>query len=240
MYLSKKMLHYLRFPSLTLGLATSSILISAISAKAQFKICNKTDSQIITAVVFKENQRWVASGWWSLDPEECETVIGGDLRNRYYYVHGHTPNRDKVWGDKVSFCVSRKAFNSLLDGNCSDSEKFSEVDTEDYQSFTWNLTCSNCNEGKGFGLDGFELPQGNLVRLCNYLRSEQTVTTTISFPGISDQRRTIIPNSCLVVGLGRGTGRARIRGTTPNGTQWNSSIPVKARQETMYTRFSFR
>lgn len=219
--------------------AASAVVILQDPARAEFTLCNKTDSQVITAVGFKEKGKWVSSGWWTLDPEECKVAIGGDLKNKYYYVHGHTVERNIVWEESHTFCVKYgQVFNSIPNSNCSDgSEKFFQVDTGESRSFTQNLTLKS--EEPSFPLGDDELPEGNIVSLCNP-SSENTVTASISLAG-NNNSRSIPPKNCRIVSFQRATGRARISASSSNGSRWNSSIPVKSRRNyAEYTTFQFR
>jgi uncharacterized membrane protein len=217
--------------------SASAVVILQDPAQAELKLCNKTNSQVFTAVGFQENGRWVSSGWWTLDPEECKTVIGGNLKNKYYYVHGHTVERNTVWEGSHPFCVTQQGFNSLPDGNCSErSEKFFQVDTGDHSSFTQSLTLQS--QGPSIPLEDDEIPDGNAVGLCNPSR-RNTVTANISLAGASHQRE-LRPNTCFYISFGRVTGRARINASSSSGARWSSSVPVKTRRQfSDYTTFNF-
>jgi uncharacterized membrane protein len=218
--------------------SASAVVILQDPAQAELNLCNKTNSQVFTAVGFQENGRWVSSGWWTLDPEECKTVISGNLKNKYYYVHGQTPERNLVWGDSYEYCVTQQPFNSIPKGNCSErSERFFQVDTGDYSSFTQNLTLEG--QPPSFPLEGDEVPtNGNAVGLCNSSR-RHTVTAIISLAGVR-QERELRPETCSYINFGRVTGRARINASSSSGSRWNSSVPVKTRRQfSDYTTFKF-
>lgn len=225
------------------GLTTLAVILPQEPASAELRFCNQSDSQMLTAVGFKENGRWVSSGWYTIDPEDCRVVLSGNLRSRYYYAHAHTPSRAREWGNGYTFCVTNRAFNSLPDGNCSErTEEFSQVDTQNYTSYTWNFTCDSCDaeNAQGFGLDGFDLPEGNLVRLCNNLPYQASVTATVSASGTRSVRASGIPlGECRFVSVGRATGRARISATASNGRSWTSSARIRGGSDD-YTTFSFR
>lgn len=80
--------------------------LSARDAHAWFKICNKRSAGMYVAYahylartdeLVRECSRifgggcpysaWEVRGWWRLEPNQCATVLSGDIQNRYSYIH---------------------------------------------------------------------------------------------------------------------------------------------------------
>jgi len=111
-------------------------------AFASFKICNESGEQIAVAIAYKDTdaQNWVSRGWWNLDDGECKTPLGGDLKNKYYYLRGDGDSH--YWGGDYKFCVDNDNKFTLneADSTCDyDYEGFLEIDTGDASSFTYTF-----------------------------------------------------------------------------------------------------
>lgn len=135
--------------------ATGSLALPG-AARAEFKVCNKSGQTASVSFGYRHAERgWTSEGWWVVEPGDCTTIVTGELANRYYYVYA-TGDEGGTWsGTKRQkgghFCVSSKKFTlyneHYLEGDTLDCEKrgyktrkFDEIDTEDYEDFTYNLT----------------------------------------------------------------------------------------------------
>ena len=86
--------------------AFGAFALSSQDAHAWFKICNKRSAGMYVAYshylastneVIYECSRifgggcpysaWEVRGWWRLEPNQCATVLSGDIKNRFNYVH---------------------------------------------------------------------------------------------------------------------------------------------------------
>ena len=73
------------------GLIALAALIVMITtntsvARADLKLCNKTDNRVGVALGYKDQQGWASEGWWNIAPMGCETLLKGPLIARYYYI----------------------------------------------------------------------------------------------------------------------------------------------------------
>lgn len=89
---------------------------------------------------------WSKKGWWSLEPGETKTVLGGDLEdiNRYFYYYGETGDRTTQWAGSFFTCIPQTAFDWCLNTCDTNPETrnlgLREVDIGDYDTYTVNLT----------------------------------------------------------------------------------------------------
>lgn len=103
-------------------LAIAALIFLAAPVHAQLSFCNKTAKSVNIAIRFMdENKNWRTKGWYNFTPGECASVIGGDLRNRYYYYYAKRSDGVQ-WGGSsgdVRLCVKSTAFD-IQDCNFSD------------------------------------------------------------------------------------------------------------------------
>jgi len=129
--------------------ASAALLTVTTSARADFRVCNKSSHDQVDVAYGHQtrNEEWLSEGWWTVTRGQCATLVTGPLRSRYFYVYGKSS--DTVWqGDESQesgvFCTRNEKFTLPGDMDCEragyDTHKFIEVDTGDYDSFTYNLT----------------------------------------------------------------------------------------------------
>lgn len=128
--------------------AASAVLLAAVllpagPALAGLEICNGTADRHSVAIGYGDEGTWVSEGWWTLASGACKTVVGGRLKQRYYYyrVDGETPD---FAGEGYFFCTTRKAFTIRGDENCAarghDRDDFAKIDTgPDARDFTFTV-----------------------------------------------------------------------------------------------------
>lgn len=112
-------------------------------ANAGLSICNKADVEHSFAVAFKNGDAYVSKGWWNIVPGECKIVIGGDLKQRYYYFRANATGREFTGGE-YAFCTIGDAFDIVGDENCASrgytKTLFKKLDTgKSAKEFTLNL-----------------------------------------------------------------------------------------------------
>jgi uncharacterized membrane protein len=130
------------------ALTVATLLAASTAVYAGFRVCNRSsESEIDVAYGHQtRNDEWLSEGWWTVRRGHCETLVGGSLRHRYYYVYGKSEGR--VWEagkgqDGGDFCTKNEKFTLPGDMNCAragyDTHKFDQIDTEDYDDYTYNL-----------------------------------------------------------------------------------------------------
>ncbi len=111
-------------------LAAFAALLASSPARAELQICNQTHRALSIAIGYNSGADWVSEGWWNIDPRECRTVVGGDLKQRYYYYHASDPG---FKNENYIFCTETKPFTIVGDTNCAargfETAHFSEIDT---------------------------------------------------------------------------------------------------------------
>lgn len=126
--------------------ATALIGMSG-AAQASLEICNDTTALQSVSVGYEAPDGWTSEGWWNVDPGECKTVVGGDLKDRYYYMRAEVKGGD-FEGDGFYFCTSPKEFKIVGDTECDardyDREDFIEIDAgEGSANYTYRMTDDN-------------------------------------------------------------------------------------------------
>ena len=134
-------------------LTVLSILTSASSASGALQVCNESPFRLSVAVGYYESGVWKSRGWYQVDAARCESVVGGNLTNRYYYVHAVDSTGSHTWGDVSQFCTQSNAF-TIVGQNCAergfDTATFAKVDTGTASDFQFNLTCNVCTTQSGY------------------------------------------------------------------------------------------
>lgn len=114
-------------------------------ALAYLKLCNESGEKVWATIAYYDSsyQYYISEGWWSIEPEGCKTVLSYDLKDRYYYVYGHSSNL--TWSGDYSFCVDPDNPFTLYNAGerCSGEwRKFRKFDTGDYKDFKWSFLAS--------------------------------------------------------------------------------------------------
>ena len=99
---------------------------NAREAKLGFFYCNKTNSEVWSAIAEPtDGESYVSKGWWKLEPGDCAKIIKGQLTSDHYYVYGAIEEaggeKDITGGDK-SFCVNAVMFSASNNTPCADQE----------------------------------------------------------------------------------------------------------------------
>jgi uncharacterized membrane protein len=121
---------------------------SALSARADFQVCNSTASRVGVSVGYKDGEGWATEGWWNIPANSCETLMRGDLIARYYYIHAiDYDNQDEAWDGPVPMCIRDSEFTIKGIDNCLargfERKGFFEVDTGENRTWTVQLTATN-------------------------------------------------------------------------------------------------
>lgn len=131
-----------------------SVMSFTSQSWADFWVCNQSSVRASVAIGYKHmDYGWVSEGWWNVAPDDCISILKGNLPNRYYYVYAN--GRNTVWeaseGQKGGFfCTTSKKFTFRNDDfqsgtniDCEASNQttrhFIEVDTGDARNFRFNL-----------------------------------------------------------------------------------------------------
>lgn len=120
------------------------VLVSALPAKADFRLCNNTGSRVGVAIGYKDAEGWTTEGWWNISARSCETLLRGTLVARYYYIYAVDYDRGGEWSGHAYMCSREKEFTIRGTENCLargyDRTGFFEVDTGEQRSWTVQLT----------------------------------------------------------------------------------------------------
>ena len=116
----------------------------AVTAKADFRLCNNTGSRVGVAIGYKDADGWTTEGWWNLSSRTCETIVRGQLFARFFYVYAIDYDRGGEWSGKAFMCSRDKEFSIRGIDDCLargfDRTGFFEVDTAEQRSWTVQLT----------------------------------------------------------------------------------------------------
>jgi uncharacterized membrane protein len=124
--------------------AAAAILLVTAPAQAGFTVCNKADVAAKVAFGHFDGKSWVSQGWWTIQPQKCETLLSRPLDARYYYLYG-TDGGSGTWNGGTYFCTATQdRFTISGRGDCAargfDRKGFFEIDTGNKPDWTQSLT----------------------------------------------------------------------------------------------------
>lgn len=126
------------------ALAALVLALSALPARADFRLCNKTASRIGVAIGYKDGSGWTTEGWWNVAANSCETLMRGQLVARFYYVYAVDYDRGGEWAGKAFMCTRDREFTIRGVEDCLargfERTGFFEIDTGEQKSWTVQLT----------------------------------------------------------------------------------------------------
>lgn len=124
--------------------AAALLLAGGLPAKADFRVCNATQSLIGVAIGYRVKTGWTTEGWWHIDPSSCKTLIEGPLSSRYYYLYAEDAERGGRWEGPVNMCVAEKEFKIAGINDCFargfQRAGFQEYDTGEQSSWMVQMT----------------------------------------------------------------------------------------------------
>lgn len=101
-------------------------------ALAGLAVCNDTAVLHSVAIGYRSDDGWLSQGWWNIEAEDCVTVLGGDLANRYYYLMAKADGWD-FDHEGIGFCILADVFDIAGDQDCDGrgyaQGQFLEIDT---------------------------------------------------------------------------------------------------------------
>ena len=122
------------------ALALALIAASALPARADFRVCNKTRALINLAVGSEAGDAFATEGWWTVTPGSCATPIRGPLKGRYVYLYATDIDGVDLLSGSVTMCVDRGKFKAYGIENCwrrgLQAVTFAEIDTKDSPDWT--------------------------------------------------------------------------------------------------------
>lgn len=135
----------------SLYLAALFVIASLISmgsmtadARADFRVCNSTQSLVGVAIGYRAKAGWVTEGWWHVKPLGCKTIIEGPLSSRYYYLYAEDAQHGGRWDGPINMCVAEKEFKIVGINDCFargyQRVGFQEYDTGVQSSWMVQLT----------------------------------------------------------------------------------------------------
>ena len=114
------------------------------NAKADFRICNDTESLIGAALGYREESKWISEGWFQIPAQSCSSLIEGDLSSRYYYIYAEDADRGGQWRGDVFLCTNDREFRIEGVQDCFQrghvKTGFFEIDTGNRASWMVRLT----------------------------------------------------------------------------------------------------
>ena len=122
------------------ALALCALLATTHAARADLKLCNRTNSTIGVALGYKDDKGWASEGWWNVPPQQCKVLLQGDLIARYYYIFAIDYDKGGTWSGPATLCIQDKIFTIRGRTNCEArgyrTQGFYEVDTGEKLDFT--------------------------------------------------------------------------------------------------------
>lgn len=117
---------------------------STLAARADFRVCNATQTLVGVAIGYRAKAGWITEGWWHVEGSTCKTLIEGPLSSRFYYLYAEDAERGGRWDGPINMCVAEKEFKIAGVTDCFargfQRVGFQEYDTGEQASWMVQLT----------------------------------------------------------------------------------------------------
>lgn len=122
-----------------------AVVMWAMPAAAQMEICNKTPAPFSVAIALETGSDMASQGWWTIDPDKCETVIEGELDKQYYYHYVISRALNVEWAGNYNFCTSNDpSFRINGSSECEQrgyrTTGYRQVDVEGNKAYTLTIS----------------------------------------------------------------------------------------------------
>ena len=128
-------------------LLTSIMVLGTVTAaQSEFRLCNKTESEVGVAIGYhnQELNDLSTEGWWNISQDSCEILIPNQLTSELYYLYAIDHENGGEWSGENYMCTQEKKFIINGNSNCFvrgyERTGFLEINTEQQTSWTVNLT----------------------------------------------------------------------------------------------------
>ncbi|MCQ0987587.1 DUF1036 domain-containing protein [Jiella sp. LLJ827] len=119
-------------------------MLSATSAKADFRVCNGTQSLVGVAIGYRAEAGWTTEGWWRIPATTCKSIIEGPLSSRFYYLYAEDADGRSRWAGPINLCIAENEFKITGVEECLkrgyQRMGFREYDTGEQASWMVQLT----------------------------------------------------------------------------------------------------
>lgn len=126
-------------------------LMGTTAARADFRVCNGTQSLVGVAIGYRAKTGWVTEGWWHIAGSSCKTLIEGPLSSRYFYLYAEDAEKGGRWDGPINMCVAEKEFKISGVNDCYargyQPAGFQEYDTGEQASWMVQLTGEQASSG---------------------------------------------------------------------------------------------
>lgn len=130
-------------------LAGTAVFASIGDARADFRVCNGTQSLVGGAIGYRTQEGWVTEGWWQIPANSCATLIEGQLGSRYYYLYAEDAGGGGRWAGDINMCVADNEFRIVGVEDCF-ARGFQRVGFKEYDTGrqgSWMVQLSDAPEG---------------------------------------------------------------------------------------------
>ena len=86
------------------------LALGAAPARADFRVCNGTQSLVGVAIGYRAEAGWTTEGWWRIPATTCKSIIEGALSSRYYYLYAEDAEGRGRWAGNVNLCIAEDEF----------------------------------------------------------------------------------------------------------------------------------
>lgn len=102
-------------------------------ARADFRVCNGTQSLVGVAIGYRNEEGWVSEGWWRIPSTTCRSVVEGQLQSRYYYLYAEDAEGVGRWAGDIDLCIAENEFRVVGVEDCF-SRGYQEIGFREYDT----------------------------------------------------------------------------------------------------------
>ncbi|WP_062227408.1 DUF1036 domain-containing protein [Aureimonas frigidaquae] len=131
------------------GVAVTASLAAPSAARADFRVCNGTQTLVGVAIGYRDAEGWISEGWWRIPPSACRSVVEGNLKSRFYYLYAEDDQGRSRWAGDVQMCIAENEFRVVDVKDCF-ARGFQEMGFREYdtgQQGSWMVQLTETPSG---------------------------------------------------------------------------------------------
>ncbi|MEF2072868.1 DUF1036 domain-containing protein [Consotaella aegiceratis] len=110
-----------------------ALSFGATAARADFRVCNGTQTLVGVAIGYRAEAGWTTEGWWRIPATTCKSIIEGPLSSRFYYLYAEDAEGRGRWAGDIDMCIAENEFKIVGVEDCF-ARGFQEIGFREYDT----------------------------------------------------------------------------------------------------------
>lgn len=127
-----------------LGAGLVGVCGASASAQAALIVCNKAPAPVSLTIAYETVQDVMSEGWWTIAPDQCETVVKTELNQQYIYHYAKSEQLGIEWAGTYNFCTLNSPTFRIPGGMDCESRSyrttgFRQIDLQGAKDYTLDI-----------------------------------------------------------------------------------------------------